>query len=566
MKKILLTLLFITCFCSVAHAGDITISAGAGDITSVGDCTSGAAFDGTSDGGTKLDFYDAQGATTLTVGNNTGAVALTMPIATGTLYTDSDRLVDIVTTSPLTVNTGASLNNKLMGTDADITWAIDDAAADDTTKGAATFEADDFDSASGKIDLADSVPKSVSTDGAAATPASNAFTIAGAGINVTSGSSATVTITATEAQSLSDVCTIGATYTGNITITGAVIADEFNLGDGEYIEWGADENLTFNTTLQDFVLSNDLNLSDAHPHLLFYDTDTTTGYMLHLDESAASAPWQGFTIWDVTNSAGAIADSYPEVFLDTSNNFSVDTKDGTFYVDATNNRVGIGDITPAALLSVGAGDPFQVDNSGNVTANEYNLADNKYIEWGTDENLTYDGTTNFDFELSDDLNLNDTDPHIGLVPTVGDEFEIYAYGSEIYCTNVTDGVILFKADNANDLILNRHVKTKSFVIDTPDADSDYPLWRTPRNITIKAIHVLCEGGTNIIGGLDEADANGDNAVAIDADITGLAGVNANDDGALTNPTVDIRDYLLWHTTSISGTPTSISVSFEYYEH
>ena len=105
--------------------------------------------------------------------------------------------------------------------------------------------------------------------------------------------------------------------------------------------------------------------------------------------------------------------------------------------------------------------------------------------------------------------------------------------------------------------------TKSFVILNPVATDDYPVWRVPYNITITAIHVLCVGGTNIIGGLDEADANGLNAVAIDADITGTAATNANDDGTLTNPTLDAGDYLNWHTTSISGTPTSVTVTWEF---
>lgn len=59
--------------------------AATGDVSGAGDCASGACFDGTSDGGTYLSFYDAQGETQLIVGNNTGAVVLTMPIQTGTL-------------------------------------------------------------------------------------------------------------------------------------------------------------------------------------------------------------------------------------------------------------------------------------------------------------------------------------------------------------------------------------------------------------------------------------------------------------------------------------------------
>jgi hypothetical protein len=40
-------------------------------------------------------------------------------------------------------------------------------------------------------------------------------------------------------------------------------------------------------------------------------------------------------------------------------------------------------------------------------------------------------------------------------------------------------------------------------------------------------------------------------------------INANDDGALTNPSVDANDYINWHTTSISGTPTSVTVTMDY---
>lgn len=77
----------------------------------------------------------------------------------------------------------------------DDTVSIQDAAADDSTKGAATFEADDFDSASGKIDLADSVAKSVDSDVGAATPSTHAFTIAGGEGISTSGADATITVT-----------------------------------------------------------------------------------------------------------------------------------------------------------------------------------------------------------------------------------------------------------------------------------------------------------------------------------------------------------------------------------
>jgi len=69
--------------------------AGSGDVTDVGDCTGGACFDGTSDGGTYLQLYDAQGATKFQVGDNAGAVVITLPNTTGTLiHTESDPQVN----------------------------------------------------------------------------------------------------------------------------------------------------------------------------------------------------------------------------------------------------------------------------------------------------------------------------------------------------------------------------------------------------------------------------------------------------------------------------------------
>jgi hypothetical protein len=66
--------------------------AGAGDVESVGDCTTGACLDGTSDGGTYISFYDAQGAGKLITGNLTEARTWTLPDSTGTLALTSSNI------------------------------------------------------------------------------------------------------------------------------------------------------------------------------------------------------------------------------------------------------------------------------------------------------------------------------------------------------------------------------------------------------------------------------------------------------------------------------------------
>lgn len=110
--------------------------------------------------------------------------------------------------------------------------------------------------------------------------------------------------------------------------------------------------------------------------------------------------------------------------------------------------------------------------------------------------------------------------------------------------------------------------SKSFIITAPTvaATASGPIWRVPVAITITAIHVLCVGGTSIIGQLWEYDTNGLNGAVVDAsDITGLAGTNVNDDGALSNPGIAANNYLGWRTTTINGAPTKVIITFEYTE-
>ena len=76
---------------------------------------------------------------------------------------------------------------------------------------------------------------------------------------------------------------------------------------------------------------------------------------------------------------------------------------------------------------------------GTLTADGFTLGNDELITFGVDT-LKFDGTTDNDFELSDDLTIEDTDPHIKLTDTTTneDDFEMYADGNQWYLTNVTD--------------------------------------------------------------------------------------------------------------------------------
>lgn len=82
---------------SAAGGVEWTAVAGAGDVTAVGDCAAGDCFDGTSDGGTYLNFYDAQGIGQLITGDLTGAHTWTLPDATGTVIVSGHEFTGDVT-------------------------------------------------------------------------------------------------------------------------------------------------------------------------------------------------------------------------------------------------------------------------------------------------------------------------------------------------------------------------------------------------------------------------------------------------------------------------------------
>ena len=108
--------------------------------------------------------------------------------------------------------------------------------------------------------------------------------------------------------------------------------------------------------------------------------------------------------------------------------------------------------------------------------------------------------------------------------------------------------------------------SKCTTIDNAVAASDYPIEKFPQAITITNVKVYAIGGDNVVGGLDEC--TGTNGVcsavtAVDADITGTAGNEVSDDGSLTNPGIAAGNWIQWHTTSVSGTNTSLSVCFYY---
>jgi hypothetical protein len=102
----------------------------------------------------------------------------------GQIDGDSGNTTPATAPDNLAINGGTGISTTI--TAQTVTINGDDAAADGSTKGVATFTAADFSAASGVISLADTVVKSVTTDSGALTPSSHSFSLLGGeGIDVT---------------------------------------------------------------------------------------------------------------------------------------------------------------------------------------------------------------------------------------------------------------------------------------------------------------------------------------------------------------------------------------------
>ena len=156
---------------------------------------------------------------------------------------------------------------------------------------------------------------------------------------------------------------------------------------------------------------------------------------------ASGVDLQGGTGVDITFSAAASPDTASFVFD------SQEFESGTWGAGAASNN--------SWTFNVSGTDTKFTFESGTITELGVFISDGLTI--GNDENLTIGSDTltfasgTSDFELSDDLNLTDGDPHIQLIDNTAssDDYEIYADANQVYLTNVTDSKVIWKADGSN---------------------------------------------------------------------------------------------------------------------
>lgn len=132
------------------------------------------------------------------------------------------------------------------------------------------------------------------------------------------------------------------------------------------------------------------------------------------------------------------------------------------------------------------------------------------------------------------------------------------------CIDSTSKTLNFY-DGATEVVLNP-IQSKSVTILAPVAGDDFPLHRFDVAVTLVKVSYLCLGGTNWVGQAVEMDANGGTPTDVhSADITATAGT-VNTSTTFSNASLDAGDYLGIETTSISGTPTSLTITVYYREN
>lgn len=159
------------------------------------------------------------------------------------------------------------------------------------------------------------------------------------------------------------------------------------------------------------------------------------------------------------------------------------------------------------------------------------------------------GTGTYDFGGADDVEIpNGTGP---TVDTAG-QIAIDTTGDQLIYFGGAERVVTFQF-------------TKSFALEDPaDADSIL-LWEVPFDITIVSWSCIVDPGDtgeSVAVDLQETDATGDSGASIDAAVT-CDNDEANDDGTLSNPTLDAGDYLLLDIGTVTGTVTWLSGSIVY---
>ena len=106
------------------------------------------------------------------------------------------------------------------------------------------------------------------------------------------------------------------------------------------------------------------------------------------------------------------------------------------------------------------------------------------------------------------------------------------------------------------------ILTFGIVIAAPAESDDINIMKAPYGMTIVGIDCIVQGTTSVTGQIQECTSAGASCADLDSDIVCDAD-GASDDGTLTDSAIASGAWIRWKTTSLSGTPTFLSVTVKY---
>lgn len=106
------------------------------------------------------------------------------------------------------------------------------------------------------------------------------------------------------------------------------------------------------------------------------------------------------------------------------------------------------------------------------------------------------------------------------------------------------------------------IQSSSLVIAAPADTDDLFIMKAPYAMTILTINGIVGAATNVVGQLQECSATGTDCADLDSDIT-FDTDGAADDGTLTDSAIASGAWIKFKTTSVSGTPGHLAVTFTF---
>jgi hypothetical protein len=160
---------------------------------------------------------------------------------------------------------------------------------------------------------------------------------------------------------------------------------------------------------------------------------------------------------------------------------------------------------------------------------------------GSDSDITLALTLTGDIVATSPITINGTTSVDNIIPGGDTDFTIAIDAGKLNLKNQTKSISIYNITNSSDVLM----------------------WQTPKAITLSEVSMVCIGGTNVSGMLEECNGTGLSCVPVD--VTGWTATGETVISTFSNGGIDAGDWLLWNSTVVQGTPSNFAVNVKFDE-